>query len=117
MPGAFDSLTPQKLRARNTIKWNYFDPDVLALWIAEMDFPTAPAVLDAARAAVANEEFGYPPHSDALATELARWCAQRYSWPIRPEWVRVVPDVLKGMEVAINFLTRPHSPVALPVPA
>ncbi|MGB3474326.1 MAG: MalY/PatB family protein [Mycobacterium sp.] len=118
MAEVFDALTPAQLRARGTIKWNHFGPDVLALWIAEMDFPTAPAVLDGVRACVANEEFGYPPlTSDALPVALTQWCERRYGWPIQPEWVRVVPDVLKGMEVVIEFLTRPESPVVLPVPA
>lgn len=118
MAEVFDALTDERLRARNTIKWNQFGPDVLPLWIAEMDFPTAPAVLDALRACVADEEFGYPAlGSDALPVATARWCGQRYGWAARPEWVRTVPDVLKGMEVVLGFLTRPESPVVLPVPA
>lgn len=118
MAEVFDALTPAQLRARNTIKWNHFGADVLPLWIAEMDFPTAPAVLDGIRACVTREEFGYPAlGSDALPLALTQWCEDRYGWSIRPEWVRVVPDVLKGMEVVIEFLTRPESPVVLPVPA
>lgn len=57
----FNLLTEEQLRGRNTLKWNYFGPDVVPLWLAEMDFPTAPAVLDGVRACVDNEEFGYPP--------------------------------------------------------
>ncbi|WP_454561063.1 MalY/PatB family protein [Mycobacterium haemophilum] len=114
----FNLLTEQQLRARNTIKWNFFGPDVLPLWVAEMDYPTAPAVLDGARACVENEEFGYPPFGeDTLPRATADWCRQRYGWHVQPDWIRVVPDVLKGMEVVVNFLTRPESPVALPVPA
>jgi cystathionine beta-lyase len=115
---AFDQLTEQQLRGRKTIKWNHFGPDVLALWIAEMDFPTAPAVLDGIRACVADEEFGYPAfREDTLARATANWCQRRYGWSVSPDWVRVVPDVLKGIEVVIEFLTRPESPVVLPVPA
>ncbi len=111
-------LSDDELRRRNTIKWSYFGPDVLPLWIAEMDFATAPPVLQAARACVDNQEFGYPPlHQDVLPTATAEWCRVRYGWPVQPNWVRVVPDVLKGLEVVINFLTRPESPVVLPVPA
>lgn len=111
-------LTEDQLRRRKTIKWNYFEPDVLALWIAEMDFRTAPPVLDAVQTCVAGEEFGYPPFGEAVLPEAtAQWCRQRYGWPVQPQWVHVVPDVLKGMEVVINFLTRPESPVVLPVPA
>ena len=114
----FDQLTEQQLRGRKTIKWNFFGPDVLPLWIAEMDFPTAPAVLDGIRACVANEEFGYPPlGEDDMPRATADWCRRRYGWHVSPERVRVVPDVLKGLEVVINFLTRPESPVVLPVPA
>jgi cystathionine beta-lyase len=118
MNNLFDRLSQDQLRARKTIKWNQFGPDVLALWIAEMDFPTAPPVLDAIRACAANEEFGYPPFGeDLLPTATAEWCRRRYGWPVEPDWVRVAPDVLKGMETIINFLTRPESPVVLPVPA
>ncbi|GFG75091.1 MalY/PatB family protein [Mycobacterium botniense] len=114
----FDLLTEDQLRQRKTVKWNHFEPDVLPLWIAEMDFPTAPAVLDAVHRWVADEEFGYPAFADdALPTATADWCRRRYGWNVSAEWVRIVPDVLKGMEVVINFLTRPESPVALPVPA
>jgi cysteine-S-conjugate beta-lyase len=114
----FNLLTEDQLRRRKTIKWNFFEPDVVPLWIAEMDFPTAPAVLDAVRAWIADEEFGYPTFGDdALPRAAADWYRRRYGWHVQPEWVRVVPDVLKGMEVVINFLTRPESPVALPVPA
>jgi cysteine-S-conjugate beta-lyase len=115
---AFDQLTEQQLRGRKTIKWNHFGPDVLPLWIAEMDFPTAPAVLHGVRTCVANEEFGYPAfREDTLPRATADWCQHRYGWQVVPEWVRVVPDVLKGLELVIHFLTRPESPVVLPVPA
>lgn len=114
----FDLLTEKQLRGRNTIKWNFFDPDVLPLWVAEMDYPTAPPVLDGVRACVEREEFGYPRFSeDTLPKATADWCRRRYGWHVQPEWVRAVPDVLKGMEVVVNFLTPPDSPVALPVPA
>lgn len=115
---SFDALTPARLRERNTVKWNRFDSDVLALWVAEMDYPTAPGVRAAIRAAVDREEFGYPRFGhDALPIATADWCADRYGWTVNPEWVAIVADVLKGVELAIGFLTRPQSPVVLPVPA
>ncbi len=114
---AFDQLTPEQLRRRRTIKWTLFGSDVLPLWVAEMDFPTAPAVLEGIRSCVANEEFGYAPVEDDLPRATADWCLRRYGWQVSPERVRVVPDVVKGMETVINFLTRPESPVVLPIPA
>src|SRR5690625_673716 len=115
---SFDALPPVRLRHRHTVKWTRFGPDVLARWVAEMDYPTAPPVLEAIRAAVQREEFGYPRFGhDALPLATADWCAHRYGWTVDPEAVAVVADVLKGVELAIAFLTRSQSPVVLPVPA
>ncbi|OBJ74050.1 aminotransferase class I/II-fold pyridoxal phosphate-dependent enzyme [Mycobacterium sp. 1274756.6] len=114
----FDALDEQRLRARNTVKWNRYPADVLPLWVAEMDFPTAPPVLAAIRAWAEREEFGYPRFGhDALPAATAEWCGRRYGWPVTADQVRVVPDVLAGLKLAIDFLTRPQSPVVLPVPA
>ena len=116
--GGLGMLTEDQLRARKTIKWNFFGADVLPLWVAEMDYATAPPVLEGVKAAVAREEFGYPAiGDDTLQQATAAWCANRYGWQVDPALIRAVPDVLKGMELAIKFLTRPDSPVVLPVPA
>src|SRR6202042_1217557 len=111
----FDQLTEQQLRGRKTINWNHFGPDVLPLWIGEGDFPTSPGVVDGIPGAGTAEEFGYPAfREDTLARATADWCRRRYGWRVAPEWIRVVPDVLKGIELVIKFLTRPESPVVLP---
>jgi len=116
---AFNSLTVQELRNRRTIKWNYYDDDVLPLWVAEMDYPTSPVVMDAIKASVNREEFGYPlmDHQSGLQQALAGWTQKRYGWPIDPERVHVLPDVLKGVELSIQDFTTPGSPVILPTPA
>ncbi|MFZ2515273.1 MAG: hypothetical protein WAW82_06385, partial [Candidatus Lutibacillus vidarii] len=59
-PVDLTALTPPQLQARRTMKWTTYPPDVLALWVAEMDYPTAEPVMAAIRAAVAAETFGYP---------------------------------------------------------
>ena len=59
----FPSL--DELHARGTRKWTVFDEDVLPLWIAESDFPTAPAVKQALQEMVDNETFGYTPSPKA----------------------------------------------------
>lgn len=118
-PTCYDALTPSELRRRGTLKWNQFDPDVLAMWVAEMDFPTAPAVVAAAAAAVAREEFGYPsqPSAARLAGALSGFSSRRYGWPVPAERVHLLPDVLRGVELAVDCYTAPGSPVVLPTPA
>ena len=115
----YDSLAPESLRRRGTTKWNRYDADVLALWVAEMDFPTAPVVLGAIRDAVDREQFGYArlDATTRLAEATAAWQLTRYGWQVAPDRVHVLPDVLKGIEVAIDFYSAPGSPIVLPTPA
>ncbi len=116
---SYDRLTPDSLRARGTIKWNYFDPDVLALWVAEMDYPAPPVVRAALQDAVDREEFGYPRMDGAtgLPEATADWSADRYGWKIDPARVHVLPDVLKGVELAIENYSPAGSAVVLLTPA
>ena len=60
MPAAFDDLSLEALRARRSAKWRMYPPDVLPAWVAEMDFPLAPAVDGALRSALDLGDCGYP---------------------------------------------------------
>ncbi|ABY24571.1 cystathionine beta-lyase [Renibacterium salmoninarum ATCC 33209] len=57
----FNSPTAQTLRTRQGIKCNFHPEDVLPLWIAEMDFPTAPVIVAELQRTVQEESFGYTP--------------------------------------------------------
>ena len=46
-PHPFDALTLEHLRAKNCLKWTYYEGDVLPLWVADMDFPPPAAVAEA----------------------------------------------------------------------
>jgi cystathionine beta-lyase len=118
LTAALDQLTVSELRRRGGLKWNYAAPDVLAAFVAEMDFGTAPAVEEALRAAITRHDFGYLPPAAAteLAGTVAAWLA-RFGWAVAPDRVRPLPDVLKGLEAAITVFSRPGSPVVLPTPA
>lgn len=71
MPNASPYEPPiDDLRRRGTAKWATHDDDVLAAWVAEMDFETDPEVQDAVRRAVERHQFGYPPKR--LAAGVAR---------------------------------------------
>jgi len=113
-----DALTPPQLRARRTAKWSRYPDDVLPLWVAEMDFPTAPAVLEAVRGALDEESLGYPldaQHS-GLADALASWYDREHAWAVDPGRVHLVPNVVKGVGLALETLCDP-GPVIIPTPA
>src|ERR1700744_450680 len=107
------------LRARGSFKWTAPGPDGFGAAVAEMDFGAAPAILDALAGLSADANFGYlPPH---LAGELgaagAEFQRSRYGWEVDPGQIRHTPDVLRALQIAITYFSRPGSPVILPTPA
>ncbi len=116
---AYDAVTAQELYAAGHLKWTMYGEGILGAFVAEMDFGTAPAVVAALHDAIDRRLFGYlpPALSDDLADACARWQEQTYGWKLDPNDVHPLPDVIRGLEVAIEHFSRPGSPVILPVPA
>lgn len=100
------------------LKWNYFEPDVLPAWVAEMDYGLAPPIAEALHAAVDRGDTGYfyPAAMEAAATAACGFWGDRLGWRVEPEIVAHVPDVVEGIRRAIVHLTKPGSPVILPTP-
>jgi cystathionine beta-lyase len=118
LPLTFDALTEDVLRSAGTVKWTRYG-DAIGAFVAEMDFGTAPAVTAALHRAVDEQRFGYLPAAAALAMAqtCARWQARRYGWEVPAEWITPLPDVVAGLQAAIEHFTPPGSPVVLPTPA
>ena len=110
--------TAAGLRARGGLKWGQYGPDVLAAWVAEMDFGLAPPVATALHDAVDRGDTGYfhPDLTAATARAASACWAERLGWHVGPERVFPVPDVVEGIRRAIVHLTRPGSPVVLHAP-
>lgn len=104
---------------RPGLKWNFYDPDVLGAWVAEMDFGLAPSVARALHEAVDFGDTGYPyPALERASAEAAtRFWMARYGWEVDPSRVFPAPDVIEAGRRVIMRLTRPGSPVILHTPA
>ena len=113
----FPSL--EELQARGTRKWTVFDEEVLPLWIAESDFPTAPAVKKAVQEMVDNETFGYTPSPKAsgLREAVADFYAERYDWRPNADHIFWIGDVVRGLLLSVQYFSRDDSPVIVPVPS
>ena len=115
----FDSLTPQQMRERGSLKWSQYPGDVIGAWVAEMDLGTAPAVEAAIHQAVHDGLLGYMPPSVSQATreETARYQREAFSWQVEAEHVSLLPDVLSSLSMIITSHTRAASAVIVPTPA
>ncbi|MGJ6981463.1 MalY/PatB family protein [Aestuariimicrobium soli] len=112
-----DALTPETLVARGSGKWTRF-PGTLGAFVAEHDFGLAEPIAEALHRMVDGFNFGYLPNG--LADDLRRATAeyvQRYGWQLDPAHVTPLPDVLSGLEIAMDLLLADGAKVILPTPA
>ena len=85
-PHPFDTLTLETLRTRPCIKWTHYDSDVLPLWVADMDFPTADPIAEALAERARSGNLGYPAgylNGEAgLPEALLGWLETRHGWQL-----------------------------------
>ena len=115
MSAVFDSLSLDELRRRRSQKWRMYPDDVLPAWVAEMDFPLAPAVADALQEAIELGDTGYA-HPGALPEAFARFAASRFDWSVEPERVIIAPDVVMGIAEVLKAVTEPGDGVVINPP-
>ena len=114
-----DRISIDELRRRGSVKWTRGGPDVIGAFVAEMDFGAAPAIEAALLDVIARADFGYlSEHAIAdMAQACAAWQQDAYGWTVDPARIRPLPDVVKGLEAAIQLFSGPGTPVILPTPA
>lgn len=114
----FDSIGMDRLREIGSLKWTMF-PGKIGAFVAEMDFGCAPAIAKALHESVDDGLFGYlpPAVSEAMSEACAAWQKSRYGWDVPAARVHPLPDVIKGLEVAIEQFSAPGSKIVLPTPA
>ena len=117
MSPGFDFDRVVDRRPTDSNKWRKFPPDVLPLWVADMDFPSPPAVVSALRARVEHGFFGYLTEHPELPEVVAERAAKRYGWRVSPEAVVLIPGVNIGNNFACSALAEPGEGVLLQTPA
>jgi cystathionine beta-lyase len=112
-------VTEESLRAAGSLKWTESSLSRLAAGAAEMDFGVAPPVADALVAAIGRGFLGYLPSAvdAAVRDACAAWQLEEYGWQVSPDDVKLLPDVVRALHVAIEHFSRADSPVIVPTPA
>ncbi|CAM3098268.1 MalY/PatB family protein [Stackebrandtia soli] len=111
----FEELSLESLRRRRSVKWRMYDPDVLPLWVAEMDTPLAPPIQSALNDAVALGDTGYAIEGD-LPAAFVGFAARRYGWTVDGEAPRLVADVMTGVRIALGACTDVGDRVVISTP-
>ncbi|GAA2742334.1 aminotransferase class I/II-fold pyridoxal phosphate-dependent enzyme [Terrabacter aerolatus] len=102
-------------RDRTSVKWGVHGPDVIPMWIAEMDCAPCPAVVEAVTAAVTRGDTGYALTSE-YAAEVASFAEAEWSWGFDPRTTTRVSDVLTGVTHLLGLFTDVGGPVVVSPP-
>lgn len=103
-------------RATNSYKWDSAPEGVLHMWVADMDFRTAPAIIDALQKRVAHGIFGYTRVPDAYYDAVTSWFSRRHGWDIDREWIIYTSGVVPAVSAVIKALTVPGDKVIVQTP-
>lgn len=119
MPVDFDTV-PNR-RGTNCFKYDFaremgMPEDVLPLWVADMDFPTAPAVLEQLHALAEHGIFGYTGVKDAYFSAVHNWYAQRFGWETQRSWLVTTPGVVFAIAIAIRAFTQKGDAILIQQP-
>jgi len=107
------------IQRRNTgsTKWDAAESDdVLPMWVADMDFRTAPAVMEALIRRAQHGVFGYVKPPAAYYDAVIGWFANHHHFAIQKEWIRYTTGVVPAISAIIKALTVPGDQVIVQTP-
>ncbi|MCP3674049.1 MAG: putative C-S lyase [Gammaproteobacteria bacterium] len=112
----FDEIIER--RSTGSLKWNYYDEDILPLWVADSDFKCAPAILSGISERVEHGILGYqiPSMNNSATAAVVSWLWRRHSWQIKAEWVVWVPGVVTAVNGTCRAFCKPGDKVLIQEP-
>jgi cystathionine beta-lyase len=108
-------------RGTASLKWDYSRrftglEALLPLWVADMDFPSPPEVLQALRRRVEHGIFGYTLEPESYFQAAMDWVQHRHGWRIQREWLLPAPGVVPAINLAILAFSKPGEEVVIQPP-
>ena len=96
---------PVDRRDSDSIKWGkYAGRDILPLWVADMDFAVAPAIVNTLEKRIAHGVFGYGHPWPSLTESVLAHLKSEYEWRIEAEWIVWLPGLVSSLNVACRAL-------------
>ncbi|WP_175074688.1 MalY/PatB family protein [Terribacillus sp. AE2B 122] len=108
-------------RKTRSVKWDnltalYGGEDVLPMWVADMDFQSPRAVIDALKNRAEHGIYGYTITDASISKTVSNWVEKRHGWRIKPSWLLYSPGVVTSLHMAIQTFTEPGEQVVIQTP-
>jgi cystathionine beta-lyase len=115
MSTPFTTYSLDQLRTRTSAKWQHYGPDVLPLWVAEMDATIAPSVIEAVNAAMTSGDTGYAV-GDLYGEAFTEYAQRHWNLELDPAYTIPVIDVIRGLGSVISHATESNAPIVITPP-
>lgn len=108
-------------RHTGSLKWDalrerYGNPDLLPLWVADMDFATPPFIIDALRSRLDHPVLGYTVMPADYFPAIRDWLRALHGVEVPEEWISFIPGIVRGIGLAINCFLKPDEKVIIMPP-
>ncbi|QNB47846.1 putative C-S lyase [Thermanaerosceptrum fracticalcis] len=102
-------------------KWDHLEElfgskDILPMWVADMDFQSPPAVVEAIKRRAAEGIYGYTFMDKACINAFMNWFSRRHGWKISPQWITECPGVVTALSIAVDCFTKPGDRIIIQPP-
>ncbi|MGB4705397.1 MAG: PatB family C-S lyase [Candidatus Saccharicenans sp.] len=111
------------LDRRNTcsLKWEFCEkvlgvPDVIPMWVADMDFPAPPEVVEAVVRRAQHGAYGYPYIPRSFWSAIIDWMKDRHNWEIKREWLSRCHGVVPALNICVQTYTAPGDKIIVQSP-
>lgn len=109
----FDTVTER--RNTNSLKWDVADNE-LPMWVADMDFETAPCIRQAVRSKAEKGIFGYGIVPEAFFDAISDWWMKRHHFRFQKEWMMFCTGVVAAISSTVRKLTTPGETIVVQSP-
>ena len=95
----------------DSVKWDAVENrwgrnDLIRMWVADMDFRTAPFVIEALKKRLEHEVLGYTFACKEWSESIINWVKERHGWAIREEMLTFTPGIVRGLAFVIHCFTQ-----------
>ena len=103
------------------VKWDLRDkvfgnPDVLPMWVADMDFKTPDFITNAVIQRASHPVYGYSYRTEGYYTSIINWMKSHHGWTIERDWISFSPGVVPVLYMATLAFTEPGDKVLIQTP-